>query len=116
MYFTHEELRCKCGCGLNNFDLQFMQKIRYAREKSDIQFIVNSACRCEEHNAAVGGKATSDHITGQGMDIRCDTSFARWRVIRCAIAAGIRRIGIGSDFVHLGDNLNNPSPRMWIYP
>jgi len=93
-----------------------MQKIKYAREKADIQFIVNSACRCEEHNAAVGGRPTSDHLTGQGMDIIAETSFARWRIIHSAIAAGIRRIGIGRTFVHLGDNLNNPSPRMWIYP
>lgn len=114
-YFTHKELECKCGCGLNNIDSAFMEKITIARKRSNIPFNVKSACRCEEHNRAEGGKPTSDHLTGQGMDVSCETSFARWRIVRYAIAAGIIRIGIGKTFVHLGDNLNNPSPRIWLY-
>jgi hypothetical protein len=114
-HFKEEEFHCKCGCGLYNMDFAFLVKVEYARERADIAFIVSSGCRCGDHNFAVGGKPNSDHITGQGLDVRCETSFARWRIVRAAMAAGIRRIGIAKTYIHLGDNLNNPNPRIWGY-
>jgi hypothetical protein len=113
-YFSKKEMQCKC-CGLLIVDELFLNKIDFAREKAGIPFPVNSGCRCDDHNKSEGGKPTSDHLTGQGIDVQCDSSFARWRIMRGAMAAGIRRIGVGKTFIHLGDNLNNPSPRIWIY-
>ncbi len=115
MYFKEKEFLCKCGCGLNNMRGTFLEKLDYARDRASVQFVVNSGCRCEAHNKAEGGKPTSDHLTGEGADIACETSFMRWRILRGAIAAGIRRIGIARTFIHLGDNLGNPHPRIWIY-
>jgi hypothetical protein len=114
-HFQEKEFYCKCGCGRYNMDGHFLEKLEYAREKASIPFIVNSGCRCPAHNEAEGGKINSDHLTGQGVDILCETSFARWRVLRSAIASGIMRIGIAKTFIHLGDNLNNPNPRIWLY-
>ena len=93
----------------------FLHKIDYARDRANTQFIVVSGCRCEKHNAAEGGTETSDHLTGEGADIKATTSFVRWRVVTSAIAAGFRRIGIAKTFIHLGDNLDNPNPRIWVY-
>lgn len=114
-YFTIEEFDCKCGCGKNDMQELFLNKLDYARQRAAIPFVVNSGSRCEAHNKAEGGKPNSDHVTGEGVDIKCQTSFDRWRIVRAAIAAGIRRIGIAKTFVHLGDNLNNPNPRIWVY-
>jgi hypothetical protein len=114
-HFVDREFECKCGCGLNNMRGTFLDKIDYARDRAGIQFVIASGCRCEAHNKAEGGKSTSDHLTGEGVDIACETSFARWRIVRAGIAAGIRRIGIAKTFIHLGDNLNNPNPRIWVY-
>lgn len=114
-HFKKSELICKCGCGLYNIDDNFLRKLNYAREKARIPFLVASGCRCEEHNAAEGGKETSDHITGQGADIVSYRSRTRWKIVSSALAAGIRRIGLHREFVHLGDNLNNPNPRIWLY-
>ncbi len=114
-WFKEEEFVCKCGCGKNDMDTLFLDKLDFARGRAGVAFRVNSGDRCEEYNAAEGGKPNSDHLTGQGADIECNSSFTRWRIVRAAIAAGIRRIGIAKTFVHLGDNLNNPNPRMWVY-
>lgn len=115
IYFKEKEFICKCGCGLYNMDDIFLRKLDHARERADIAFLVVSGCRCRGHNEAEGGTPTSDHLTGQGADIAGYSSFARWRIVSCAIAAGIRRMGIAKTFIHLGDNLNNPNPRIWVY-
>ncbi len=114
-YFKESEFVCHCGCGKYNMRGSFLRKLDHAREKANTPFVVHSGCRCEEHNAAEGGKENSDHLTGHGADIEAISSFVRWRVVTSALAAGIRRIGIGKTFVHLGDNLDNPNPRIWVY-
>lgn len=114
-HFKEREFLCKCGCGLYNMDEVFLQKLDYAREKAGIPFVVSSGCRCRAHNEAEGGSENSDHLTGQGADIVGADVFFRWRIVRAAIAAGIRRIGLADTFVHLGDNLDNPHPVIWLY-
>ncbi len=114
-HFKESEFECKCGCGKYNMRGSFLRKVVFAREKAATPFVVVSGSRCEEHNAAEGGKPNSDHLTGHGADIEATSSFVRWRIVTSAIAAGIRRIGIGKTFVHLGDNMDNPNPRMWVY-
>ena len=114
-HFKESEFVCKCGCERYNMRGSFLRKLDYAREKAGLPFVVVSGCRCEEHNAAEGGKEDSDHLRGYGADIKATSSFTRWRVVTSAIAAGIRRIGIAKTYVHLGDNMENPNPRMWVY-
>ena len=114
-YFVEEEFLCKCGCGLYNMDTGFLSKLDFAREYAGVPFVVASGCRCREHNKAEGGEDNSDHLTGQGADIVSTSSWSRWKIVRSAIAAGIRRIGIAKTFIHLGDNLDNPHPVIWLY-
>lgn len=120
-YFKPEEFACKCGCGFKAMRPTFVEKLDYARGKAKIPFIVNSGARCEQHNKDEGGKPESEHLANaegyaEGVDISTPTSHVRWKVVTSAVAAGIRRIGIGDNFVHLGDGLSHkPHPVMWIY-
>lgn len=72
-YFSREEFQCKCGgkyC--NGFPAEPVEKlVRVAdaiREELGSTAIVSSGVRCEAHNAAVGGAATSRHKKGWAMD------------------------------------------------
>ncbi len=114
-HFKESDFVCHCGCGLYNMKGTFLSKLEFAREKAATPFIVHSGSRCKKHNAAEGGKENSDHLTGEGADIEAISSFVRWRVVTSAISAGFRRIGIGKVFIHLGDNMENPNPRIWVY-
>jgi len=72
--------------------------------------------RCHYWNTLQGGKSNSEHLTGEALDIETNDSTTRWKVVTSAIRAGIRRIGIGATFVHLGDELtNHPYPVIWNY-
>jgi len=112
--FKRNEFDCRC-CGKNNINMDFLEKLQLARTYAGIPFVVISGCRCDTHNKEVGGKHTSDHLTGEGADIRVINPIERFAVLDSAIAAGFRRIGIGRGFIHLGNNKHNPQEVTWIY-
>lgn len=120
-YFKPEEFACKCGCGFDKMKPTFVDKLDYARGRARVPFVVNSGCRCEAHNQAEGGSDQSEHLANsdgfsEGVDISTKNSSVRWKVVTSAIAAGIRRIGIGDTYVHLGDGLSHKThPVIWTY-
>ncbi len=100
-YFKPEEFTCKCGCGLNNVDPQLVELLEAAREIAGIPFVINSGCRCEEHNKNVGGTENSTHIEGKAADIRCTDSRSRFKIKQALYAAGAKRIGHHPSFIHV---------------
>ena len=80
-YFTRAEFRCPCGkCG--GFPVEPDEKM--VRTVDEIRAklgkpigIVDSGgsgVRCAEHNATVGGVATSYHLKGMAADLHCKTA------------------------------------------
>lgn len=47
-----------------------------------------------------GGSA--EHSVGQAVDVRCHLSHDRFKIVKAALAAGFRRIGVYDRHVHLG--------------
>jgi hypothetical protein len=113
-YFTEDELKCPC-CGLYNIEEDFLERINFLRYTVGQPLIVNSACRCEEHNKKEGGKETSDHLTGEGIDISCRNSSLRFKILQAAFKVGFRRIGVAKTFIHLGSRFENPQEVLWPY-
>ena len=64
-----ERLRLRCNqmsnekLGISNYD--------YSDAEKEVPIIINSAYRSPQVNKAVGGAATSNHLTGCAADIRC---------------------------------------------
>jgi len=114
-HFKPEEFTCKCGCGLQNMKDTFLWKLEFARHEAQIPFVVNSGSRCPKHNEEEGGTKTSDHLSGEGADIRVTGSWERYKVVKAAIQAGIRRIGVANGFIHLGDNIEDNPAGLWSY-
>ena len=79
-----------------------LQKIRDHFGKS---VNINSAYRCEKHNAdpKVGGSKTSHHPKGKAADIRVE-GVTPVEVAKYAESIGIRRIGLYDTFVHIGSD------------
>ena len=113
-YFKKSEFDCPC-CGRNEMTRGFMLMLEKAREIAGIPFIITSGFRCEKHNKEVGGKPTSDHLSGEGADIKVVNSTARELIDSAAAKAGIRRRGIARTFIHLGNCYKNPHPALWLY-
>lgn len=61
-YFQENETACRCGCGLDNWNPNLMEKLLRTRVHYMKPIVVTSLCRCTAHNAKVGGSPTSTHL------------------------------------------------------
>lgn len=68
-HFKKSEFTCKCGCGLNNIQIEVVKIADEVREHFRSPAIVTSGTRCTKHNAEVGGVRNSRHIQGKAIDM-----------------------------------------------
>lgn len=99
--FTLKEIACKCGCGyakVNDVLVHRLERLRALAGHNPI--VVNSWCRCEKHNRAVGGAPGSQHMYGTAADIRV-LGFTPAQIAALAERAGFEGIGVYSSFTHV---------------
>lgn len=68
--FSKFEYACKDGCGFDEPKPTLAFTVQKIRDALDRPIIINSACRCEEHNREVGGVNGSQHVKGYAADLR----------------------------------------------
>jgi hypothetical protein len=119
-HFSDREFFCPCAdstcAGKRPPHPALPLKLEVIRQLYGRPVIVNSGVRCAPHNARVGGVAGSEHETGEGADLMTSSSTERMELIRAAVLAGIRRIGVGKTFVHIGVSRSHPQDVIWLYP
>ena len=71
-HFKVKEFACKCGCGKQDIDQRVIDMAESIREALGVPVKVNSGCRCEKHNAKVGGVKGSKHTKGFAADLSCE--------------------------------------------
>lgn len=113
--FQIHEFLCGCGCGFDGVNKDFIDRLQIARDISGIAYEINSGCRCVTHNFKEGGKPSSDHLTGEGADIKTTSNYIRFKVLDGLIRAGFKRIGIAKTFIHVGSADRNPPEVVWLY-
>lgn len=122
-YFKPHEFVCKCGCGLMNINLDFVDKCDELREAVGEPLKIVSGCRCAAHNSAEGGAKDSAHVSGHASDIYVGSNLAlRFKLLSYILTPkdnGKRlfvRIGIGSTFIHVDDMGENKAQNViWVY-
>ena len=71
--FKIKEFECKGGCDMplevyENI-IKLASQLQFLRDYTGRPITINSAYRCPEHNAKVGGSRTSQHLLGKAADI-----------------------------------------------
>jgi len=112
-HFTDKEFNCRC-CGKLNISANLVLKLDLARDLAETPFIITSGYRCQKHNKKVGGVKDSAHVKGLAVDIAVQNNITRLSILRGLIIAGFRRIGIGSNFIHV-DIDNSKANNVWLY-
>ena len=115
-YFSESEFnRCSPKCSLQDMDQGFMKKLDMVRERAGIPLVLNSAFRSVQWEKSKKRSGSGDHPQGKGVDIRCNTSANRYKILRAALEVGFTRIGIGKTYIHLGAGECLPTPVIWHY-
>jgi len=106
-YFTDKEVD-----GLSD-DICF--KLDRARELYGYPIVITSGKRDFEKNASVGGVKDSEHVIGEGVDIKAPMDGElRERLAWALGLAGFRRVGSYLRHFHAGNSRNHPNPVFWI--
>lgn len=109
-------MECNCGCGEVGMWFPAIEMLEKARVQAGIPFRINSAKRCEDHNAEVGGVSSSAHVGGFAFDIAVNNnSKNRYVVLKALMDAGFNRIGIAKTFIHVDASLSHPKNVIWMY-
>ena len=108
-YFTRAEFRCPCGkCG--GFpvepDEKMVRTVDAIRAKLGKPIGIvdsgGSGVRCPEHNAVVGGVATSYHLKGMAADLHCATATpAEMKKVAEAVMGKTGGIGLYDWGIHV---------------
>lgn len=112
-YFSEAEIACRCGCGTANIQPEALEKLNRVRASLGHPLYLNSACRCEAHNKAVGGSERSQHISTPARPGRAFDVSIYWKdggkirevavedLVSAAERAGFKGIGRYKTFVHM---------------
>lgn len=115
-YFSNTEfLRCLPSCTIEDMEQPLLNMLDKARELAGIPFVLNSAYRSRSYELAHGRSGNSAHTRGLAVDVRCNTSANRYKIVTAAISAGFKRIGIGKTFVHLDTDSSLPMNVIFDY-
>ena len=113
-HFKKNEFDCACGCGKNNIDIELIERLDRIRSALNMPMKITSGCRCEEHNRKVGGKADSSHLYGLAVDFHVPGSAYRFIALSLCMRL-FKRVGIGSNFIHVDKDATKPWPVCWMY-
>ena len=120
--FDRAEFACKDGCGANLIRPRLVDALQDMRRQLGRPIAIRSGCRCPAWNAHEKGKPDSAHLClpeegelGEAADLVAATSRDRYQLVAAALITGIRRIGIGKDFVHVDVDVGKDQDVLWLY-
>jgi len=116
-YFKLDEFACPCGCGrhYDKMDHELIDFLDMMRGDYGYPIIINSGYRCPSYNTTIGGSMQSAHMRGMAADLHCPDSATRFWMVDYLIASEIKRIGIGSNFLHIDIDWRLPQGVIWTY-
>lgn len=115
-YFSEREFqKCTPSCSLQDMKQEAMDKFDKAREIAGIPFVITCAYRSKEWDVSRGRSGEGAHPHGYALDIKCNSSVNRMKIIKALVAVNCRRFAIGRGFVHADFDPNLSQDIMWEY-
>ena len=114
-YFKAKEFTCdgvECFDKMQPTTLDMLDK---ASELAKVPFTINSSFRTKEKNEAIKGAKNSAHLRGYAVDIKCNSSIDRFKIIEALLKAGYNRVGVASNFIHCDNDPSLAAGVIWLY-
>lgn len=110
-YFKREEFDSPdlVGSG-NKMSLEFVKFLYNMRNVLGFPLVISSGYRTEDYQSKHGGTKgkISDHTQGEGVDIKCDDSHQRYKILQYCFDNGVKRIEVCDKHVHIGYSTTLP--------
>ncbi|MFQ6006783.1 MAG: D-Ala-D-Ala carboxypeptidase family metallohydrolase [Woeseia sp.] len=120
--FTLAEFACRCGCGHNLIEPNFVDMLQLLRSEVGRPFIITSGYRCLDHPLEVVKQKPGAHTLGVAADIYCGPTLCREILRHTLRHPAITGIGISQKprkrFIHLDMAASvplRPRPALWTY-
>jgi len=104
-YFKDAEFIMDGEVVYSKMQSQFLALLDQLRGEVGEPLLINSSYRSEEYNEQIGGVKNSMHVHGRAVDLHCDNSRLRAKIVRVALSLGLT-VGVNSTFIHV-DNRDN---------
>jgi hypothetical protein len=127
-WFTVDEFRCNCGCGISNPHLEMIQRLDRARDRAEVPFRISSGSRCADHNASLrvsldssptsvdsSAHLASDEQVSFAADIVVSGARNRYKIHAALAEVGFTRFGLGDRFIHTDIDPTKAPEVTWLY-
>jgi zinc D-Ala-D-Ala carboxypeptidase len=113
----HGETRLTMVGAIHNLHPNLVSLLERLEARLGRPLTINSGYRDAGHNQDVGGVENSEHTydPAEGVDVDCPNGAACYQIVTAALAEGVKRIGIGKNFVHIGISTDKPQNVIWNY-
>lgn len=92
---------------------EFVSLLDMARHQAGIPFLITSGKRSTDQNERAMGVDGSAHIKGLAVDIRCNNSGDRYKMLKALLGVGIKRIGVYNAHLHCDMDPEKPQEVIW---
>jgi len=115
-YFKLEEFDSpdEVGSG-KHMHQEILHMLDAVRKKFGKPIKINSGYRTVARNKKIGGVSKSSHLKGLAVDISCNNSVDRFKLLNLLLEAGFNRIGIAKTFIHVDIDKNKSQNVIWGY-
>jgi len=115
-YFKLEEFDSpdEVGSG-KHMHQEILHMLDAVRKKFGKPIKINSGYRTVARNKKIGGVSKSSHLKGLAVDISCNNSVNRFKLLNLLLEAGFNRIGIAKTFIHVDIDKNKSQNVIWGY-
>lgn len=115
-YFIEREFnKCIPSCSMEDMDNEFLLLLDKLREKCGFPIVISCAYRSREWDLKKGRSGNSAHTKGKAVDIIYNSSSTAYAIVKNAMELGIKRIGIGKNFIHIDNDDSLPQNVFWTY-
>lgn len=115
-YFKLEEFDSpdEAGSG-KHMHQEILHMLDAVRKKFGKPIKINSGYRTVARNKKIGGVSRSSHLKGLAVDISCNNSVDRFKLLNLLLEAGFNRIGIAKTFIHVDIDKTKSQNLIWGY-
>lgn len=122
-FFQKKEFDCRCGCGRNEMDPDFLKKLDDLRRRLGFPLVVTSGYRCPDHNESVSTTGRDGpHTTGRAVDFGIMGYKAKRLLTQASLGGWMTGLGVNQKgphnkrFIHLDDlESERTRPNVWSY-